>query len=227
MLIYSKDRLMPSNINMMVLQGAEGGYYYIHRSLYDQAVILEDRYKDNTDALLRGLGKDPEEYLPLNVCTFRDNVPRPINILAYFLLLIDDIATTRETVEVLCGAIHVMSSIVNFRQFLKIPKETRASVSFSLSIREEYEVSWDRFFQEALPYGAQIPVRTNYTVPKVTLDTAETDEDFLALLDEDLEIDLTTSPDDIQEPEEEPQERKAPLQTEERKSTVIGRLKGM
>lgn len=228
MLIYSKERLMPSNINMMVLKDENGGYYYIHRSLYDQAVIIEDRYKDNPEAIIRGLGKNPEEYHSINVANFVSEVPKPINILGYFLYLIDGIHSTVETIEVLCGAVHVMSSILNFRQFLKTPKEIRASVSFSLSIREEYEVSWDRFFQEAIPYGSTVERKTVYTAPKteteLTIETAETDEDFLALLDEEFDIDLSLTSDNIIEEtvDEEPQP-----QTDNKKSGPLSRLRGM
>src|SRR5690606_33779091 len=32
------------------------------------------------------------------------------------------------------------------------PVEVRKSVSFSLSIKDEYEMAWDRFFMTAIPY---------------------------------------------------------------------------
>lgn len=209
MLIFSYNKLLPANINMLVLADKFGGYYYVHRSLFEQAVIIEDRYKNNVEALLKALGIESVEELPSNVNKFVENAPRPLNMLGYFLTLIDDFNDTDESMDVLCGSIHVMSSVLNFREFLRIPREARAGISFSLSIREEYELSWDRFFQEALPYAAlsnytqsasvsNNQVREEYHASTsesshVTLEEAETDEDFLELFDEDLDLDLDFS----------------------------------
>ena len=211
MLIYTRERLLPANINMIVLTDNDGGYYYLHRSLYEQAVIVEDRYKEHIDDLIRALGSDPDVTRPTCVSYFVAKAPRPINILGYYLHLIDNVYQLDDlSMETLCGAIHVMSSVLNFREFLKIPKEARAGVSFSLSIREEYEVSWDRFFQEAIPYSSistnnvthyqpQKSVATTTSGEELTLENAETEEDFLALLDEDFEIELPSMDDEDEE----------------------------
>ena len=52
------------------------------------------------------------------------------------------------------GAIHVMSGPLNFRKMINIPFEMRnQQPCFSISIREEYKVAWDRFFLTAIPYS--------------------------------------------------------------------------
>ena len=46
MLIYSKNRYVPTDVNMMVIRGVEDdGYFYIHRYLYDQARAIQTLVK--------------------------------------------------------------------------------------------------------------------------------------------------------------------------------------
>lgn len=153
MLICSDSRVYPTNINIMTLQSRERKYFYVHRSLYDQAVIIRDRYNGKEGELVDALGWTDK--VPDCVAYFRLVVPEPLDILGFFLLLIRDCQQLDDdgcTIEDLCGAIHSMSTSTNFRNMLKFPKDVRSSISFSLTIKEEYELSWDRFFQESIPY---------------------------------------------------------------------------
>jgi hypothetical protein len=132
---------------MITLQDTDDAYYYVHRSLYDQAVILEDRYGQNPVALTHAIAKDNNNAA---VEYFAANAPKPINILGYFLALVEE--GLDNDMELLCGAIHVMSTVIDMRKFILTDFSLRTSISFSLHIREEYEVLWDRFFQEATFY---------------------------------------------------------------------------
>lgn len=220
MLIYSNERVVPANINIMILEDKEGGYYYLHRSLYDQAVIIKDRYDGKVDALKKLITDNEDEEDIVAVKTFVETAPSPINMIGYFLYLVDGIDSMELSYVDLCGALHVMSTVINFREFLRIPKAVRAGITFSLSIREEYEVSWDRFFQEAVPLGyipqnaTQVRIPTAPVIPKenLSLEDAETEADFIALLDEDFDIDLTAGGDDEEEmiPTPEPAPEPAP-----------------
>lgn len=151
MLIYSEKRLVPTDVNMIVLKGKESGYFYVHRALYDQAVILNDIYKDDIPRLIEAItgsqnGRD-------DVWTFLDTAPTPINILAPFLLLVNDELTEFND---MVGAIHVMSGPVNLRGMLRYPMDMRNTPTFSLSIREEYELAWNRFFMTTMEYNEQM-----------------------------------------------------------------------
>lgn len=152
MLIYSEDRLVPTDVNMMVIRGKNNiGFFYIHRSLYDQAVIINDIYEEDVNMLIKALtGK--EDSRP-DVDKFLEEVPQPLNIFAPYLLLIKD---ELEELEDMVGAIHVMSGPLNLRKMLKIPFEMRNTPTFSLTIREEYQVAWDRFFQTTMPYSSDM-----------------------------------------------------------------------
>ena len=149
MLIYSEQRLVPTDVNMMVIRSKDNvGYFYIHRALYDQAVIINDIYGEDPVLLIKAI-TNKEESRP-DVDYFLEKAPVPINILGPFLLLVKQELT--DFVDMV-GAIHVMSGPLSLRGMLKIPYEMRnLQPSFSLSIKEEYQLAWDRFFQNTMPY---------------------------------------------------------------------------
>jgi hypothetical protein len=232
MLIYSREKVLPSIVNMIVLQDAQGAYYYVHRSLYDQSVILTDRYAENPEALVRALGRDTELLAAECVDVFMSIAPSPLKILGYFLYIIDGIDLAEFTLEDICGALHVMSSSVDFRRMLKIPRETRAGIKFSLSVKEEYEVMWDRFLLESSEHEYVASSR-QISAPisqELSVNNAETEEDFLALFDEPLDFGL-----DFSEPEEVKQEEEVAVAIEEQKkpeeqsnvAKVLSALKGV
>lgn len=145
MLIVSKDRYLPVAVNTIVLQAQEK-YFYIHRDVYDQAVILADRYPslEELASLVGGSGNEE------TVQWFYSEAPKPLHILAPYLQLID--GDIERDMELCCGVLHVITSLIHVRHFIQKPPEVRRSVSFSLSIREEYEMAWESFFLTALPY---------------------------------------------------------------------------
>lgn len=149
MLIYSESRLVPTDVNMMTIRAKDNiGYFYIHRSLYDQAVVIDDIYGEAPEKLREALtGKDATRE---DLAVFEEKAPKPIAILSNFLLLVD---APLDTFEDMVGAIHVMSGPVNLRNMLKFSFEMRNTPHFSLSIREEYQLAWDRFFQNTMPYS--------------------------------------------------------------------------
>lgn len=226
MLIFSTERYLPGQVNMLVIKDSEDNYYYIHRSLYDMAVIIEDRYSAHPADLVEALTGDANTTVSDVIMNFVEEVPQPINILGYYLLLIQaDISDF--DIKDCCGALHVMSGVFSFREFLKVPKELRRNVRFSLSIREEYELGWDRFFQEAIPYdGLSQPV---YSSPLPSTMNAEDLPDDLADLDDD-EIDFGFDfSSDSSEGEEEEEEVPAASTSAPESPVVSGlnKLKGL
>ena len=149
MIIYSENRYVPTDVNMMVIRGKDNeGFLYMHRSLYDQAVIIHDIYSEDFTQLAVALTGKPD--MRDDVVMFMDKAPVPVNALGPFLLLIEN---ELESFEDMVGALHVMSGPVNLRKMLKVPFDMRNTPSFSLSIKEEYQLAWDRFFQNAIPYS--------------------------------------------------------------------------
>lgn len=173
MLIFSEKRLVPTEINMLVLKTADGGYLYIHRALYDQAVILNHIYKDNVVGLIETLTQ--QKYSRSDVDLFMEMVPSPIKILGPFLLLVHE--DLEEFVDMV-GAIHVMSGPIDFVNMLEIPPEMRKTPTFSLSIKEEYQLAWDRFMVNAIPYSEDMFLpQANRPMNGVDTSTIEAEED--------------------------------------------------
>lgn len=169
MLVCSPKRLVPVQINTTILQGEDGTYYYLHRDLYDQLVILADAYEngERMDLLLKTLtGEDTA--MPENLQRFFDTVPLPLKMAAPFLMQVKG-CEKLETIEDMCGALTVMSMSINLRRILKVDKSIRAAATFSLHITEEYRMHWDRFFQENPEFGAAVtlpaPAPTTTFIP--------------------------------------------------------------
>ena len=127
MLIYSEQRLVPTDVNMLVIRGKEEGYFYIHRSLYDQAVIINDIYKDTPELLRKAItgSEDTRDDVEL----FMSNAPSPINMLGPYLLLVKE---QLEDFVDMVGAIHVMSG----PRYVALPyRDAEQSVVLSVNQR--------------------------------------------------------------------------------------------
>ena len=199
MLICSAKRYYPTDVNMIVLE-KDGLYFYVHRSLYDQAVILDDMLsRCSIDEMCLKIRRSKPEPM---VYEFVEKAPRPISALGCFLILVAEPLT--DFID-MCGAIHVMSGPLSFRRMIDLPPELQNSVQFSLSVKEEYELAWDRWFDLNASAGASVRrIETDESeveVPTHTADEYDTggdDEfaDFLAAwesaMDEDDEEDEST-----------------------------------
>lgn len=179
MIIYSEERCVPTDINMMVIRGEKNhGYFYVHRLLYDQAVILYDSYSDDIDYMVSNIIGTTD--MRDDVAFFLDNVPVPLNIFGPFLLLVKEPLTKLED---MVGAIHVMSMMINFRAMFLVPEEIRnRAPKFSLSIKEEYELAWDRFFQNAIPYSIGMFQQNSGVQPMNGVQTSTVTDDMSALV---------------------------------------------
>jgi hypothetical protein len=145
MIVFSKERFLPTTPNVIVLTDKEGNYYYVHRDVYDMAIVLSDRHDlDSVKAIVEGTyNSDAVEYYYLTA-------PKPVNILAPFLSLVT--GELENDIELLTGVIHAISGATNLREFVRLKRELRKTVTFSLNVKEEYEMAWDRFFNTAVPY---------------------------------------------------------------------------
>lgn len=176
MLIVSETRYVPTAVNMMVLQGKDGLFYYMHRSLYDQCVILRDQYMRMLPSFYKMFGLEDKH--PAVCDAFMERVPEPADILGPFLSLVEG-CEELDNIEDMCGAITAMSMSVDFRKMFRVPAEVRRSIKFSLNVKEEYRIQWDRFFLETPEFDqvnfsrTTAPAAEQYTAPS----TATEDED--------------------------------------------------
>lgn len=191
MIIYDTKHWVPTSPNVLTIAGTDNDYYYIHRSLYDQAVVLDYLYKNKISELIYNItGSDETRD---DVDYFMSVTPRPLSIFGPFLLLVKDMLTEYSD---MVGAIHVMSTTTNLAGMLEIDQRMRNTPQFSLSIKEEYELSWDRFFQSVIPYspdmysggginpmnGTQTTTADGYEKDASEMTDDEFDEEMFALL---------------------------------------------
>lgn len=141
MIVLSEERYLPTMPGIVTLQDSDGVYYYVHKTLYEQAVIIEDRYGESIETLQKLIGGHPEH---IAIQKFIQYVPRPVGIMGYFLaLLSEDVEDFEDAV----GALDAISSAVNLRNLIKQPEAIRQTISFGMSVKNEYRDSWERFFQ--------------------------------------------------------------------------------
>ena len=160
MIVLSEERYIPTFPGIITLQDSDGVYYYVHKSLFEQAVIIEDRYGESLDTLKKQIGGNPD-YVAIQ--KFVEYVPRPINIMGYFLaLLSEDIEDFTDIV----GAMDAMSSAVNLRNLIKQPESIRQTIRFGMSIKNEYKDSWDHFIKTCYSYDqVQEALNGNFKQP--------------------------------------------------------------
>ena len=128
-------------INVIILQDEEGGYYYVHRDTYDQALMLTEAYSDKT-----AISKMFDSITNMSVAEKAYNfLPKPINILAPFLCLVDGDLDIEKKEDII-GALHILTQTLNMRRIVTLPSQARNSLTFSLHIIEEYKSSWESFF---------------------------------------------------------------------------------
>jgi hypothetical protein len=172
-------------------------YVYVDRATYDSAVILYNRYAKI---------KDPEEYNGINPILalgkyfkqklnqesakiFFEALPRPINILGVYLNLIKN-EIVDNSLSNLCGILSIITDSITAEDYLTIPEEVRKNVLWSLSIEEEYQTVWEKFFSLATVYGESVPApwATKAISPEkekvVETYNAEIDTDGFLVLDD-------------------------------------------
>lgn len=189
MIIVSSERYVPISPGWLVLQDADGAYYYVRRSLYDQAVILEDRYGTHIDVLQNLIGGNKDFGC---IQKFVQYAPRPLGILGYFLALLE---ADCEDFEDIVGALYLITSNVNVRTLINQPEVIRQNVRFSLSVREEYQDLWDRFFTgECYPYEE---LRSRMSGAYVTSPQTATSYSYSEPEEEEEEVDRTQEVNDL------------------------------
>lgn len=147
MIVASRKRYLPVTTNTIVLSQADW-YFYVHRDVYDQAVVLSDLHQHYEELLPFVMTSNKNEKA---IEFFYLNAPKPINILAPFLGLVN--GNIEEDIELCSGILHTITAMINTRNYIQKSAEIRKSVSFSLAIKEEYEIAWDRFFMTSIPIG--------------------------------------------------------------------------
>ncbi|WP_105614113.1 hypothetical protein [Vallitalea okinawensis] len=145
MLVMSLERYLPTTVNTIVLQ-EDNIYFYMHRSIYDKALILADQH--TLESLITLV--DPKSNHE-TIQWFYEKAPQPLNILAPYIGLVE--GDIHRDMEECCGVLHAICAALDIRRLITQPKELRQCISFSLSVKEEYQMAWEVFFMTAIPYA--------------------------------------------------------------------------
>lgn len=151
MLVLSEERVVPSQPNVLTLATNDGRYLYVHCKVYGDAAIIADKFGRSPEALASAINDGVTE-VPAIVTEVYDLLPHPVNILAYYLLLIKTINVDELSVEDAIGALHAISNCLDFRLFPTLLAETRKNVRFTMMLVDEYKLAYDQFFQTAIPF---------------------------------------------------------------------------
>lgn len=174
MIVASKERYLPVMVNVIVLSQANW-YFYVHRDVFEQAVILASKYRDLQE-LTDAFGDIRHNAAAVD--WFYNEAPKPLHMLAPYLSLVE--GELECDIELCCGTLHVISSMISVLNFIGKPVDIRRSVSFSPFVREEYEYAWECFLNACVPYGAHgrtggaQPLRSRAVVSSGRLAGAET-----------------------------------------------------
>lgn len=144
MLVLSPERLIPLGSNDITLF-KDGYYFYLDRATYDSCIILSSKFTNETIAqeIDSESNKEVVEF-------FEGFLPYPIGILAPFLALVE--TDVDMDLEECVKAIHIITNTISIQRFIGVPKEIRKTVSFSLSIGDEAELSTNAFLSSSMDY---------------------------------------------------------------------------
>lgn len=140
MILYKQSPINFVQQQCVALETNDGAMIYLSLNVYNQAVVLNDRW-EGAVALLASKMNIPsgrEEIIKY----FAGNAPEPLTILAPFLGLVQKEVELEKDLEMLCGVLHMMSMTIDFNNYTKVPQEIRANVIFGNRALGQYKQSW-------------------------------------------------------------------------------------
>lgn len=133
------NSICAENCIMLEVEGL--GFVYLSKDTFEQALLIDDRFEGQLDFVLSRLTKNINHEDAIDY--FYEKAPEPLNILAPFLTLVKEEVELKNDFELLCGALHQMSTAVNFKQILLVPPEVRINLDFGWNYIRKYKNNWD------------------------------------------------------------------------------------
>lgn len=164
MILFKKEIGKILQGNTIMLDVDDIGTVIVNRSVYDQMLLLSDRFEGELSYLNKIINADSDNH-KAEIKYFFETAPEPINMLAPFLGLVGENIEIGCDFEKICGILHQMSSIINFNEFVKVPIEIRADVTFTKRELLRYKDSWESL-EEKL-------ILAEVDVDNIKLDTIE------------------------------------------------------
>lgn len=161
MLVLSTERLIPLGSNDLSLY-KEGYYFYLDRATYDSCVILSSRF--SAQDIAEEIGREDNAEV---IDFLTDYLPHPITIMAPFLALVD--TELDMDLEECVKALHIITNTLSLERYIGVSKEIRKSVTFSLSVGDEAELTTQTFLHNALPYDVAVNLMKGNHAPQVPM----------------------------------------------------------
>lgn len=141
-------KVLQSDYIRLFIEEDDDNVIYVSRQIYNQAVVLADRFEGDCTMLAEKLQIGDNQSLAVEY--FIEIAPEPLSMLAPFLAFVSDKLELPCDLEVLCGALHQISTVINFEHIVKVPKEIRANVDFTKRFIQGYVESWEALEQHLL-----------------------------------------------------------------------------
>lgn len=153
MIIYRKEPYHLQMRNIVLLDDIEsGGFVYVNKDTYDQALLLSGRMDGNPQRVLDVL-RSPKNEIYRTRLGFKGlmenmmkTMPKPLNMLAPFLLLCvgnQGIDWKEDDRIFAYGVLHQLSQLIDFNSVTTVPAQIRADVALPTALLMQYEVSWN------------------------------------------------------------------------------------
>lgn len=146
MIVYSKQKVLSLLPDIVPIDGENEEFFYVLRSVYDEAVILDNTYEVEALKSKVNTENNTKAYEYLLEC-----LPHPINILSPFICLVKD--ELELDIRTLCGVLSVILSTMSAVKFVSEDIRLRRSIEYSGKIVNEFELSWKKFFSMKVDYS--------------------------------------------------------------------------
>jgi len=153
MILYSNKEVSLMQQNIIVLydtrketkeEGQEVEVDYgtiaVSHDVYETAIVLKERYIGKRELVERLV---PEKTHEEAAEYFYKTAPKPINILASFLHLVDPSVEIPLDLRTMCGYLHIITNAISFTAYVEAPHEIRKAVKFDNRILDKFEGEWD------------------------------------------------------------------------------------
>ena len=155
MIIYSKEPLNVQMLNLLLLEDtATGGYVYVNKEVFQQAVSLALTYDNNHDRIIERIkvAKVGAYFMnkPLmdTINYFKNNAPEPLGVLANYLIylsgssieLTDDM---EQNMVKAYGVLHMYSNFIDFYRYSLASEQVRTTLDLPAHVLNSYESSWE------------------------------------------------------------------------------------
>lgn len=148
---------MPTKLGIITLE-FEKGFLYVARKAYECGVLLSNKREYKDANILEKLVKPTDKETRPSIKQLFDILPYPLKPLSYMLYLTDVEYTD------LADQLGALSIILQFSQpvyWFSTPKDKRQDFSFGSSIRQEYELDWQTFFDNSILFEDIIHPKEN------------------------------------------------------------------